>query len=222
MKRLVLIVVALAVVGGLAYGVFLFMNKKFPSISASSPNPSQSSKTISQNASGTEAGAMIPGDATLSVRTYMPPDMASSADPNDPAIKNAFIFHPFYAVTSTPKTQTTSSVPVSSKPKDLSVSNGSADFDGDGLTNDQEAKYGTDPKNADTDGDGLTDGEEVLTYHTNPLNPDTDGDGLTDGQEVHTYHTDPLKADTDGDGYSDGQEVKTGYNPLGPGKLSGH
>ncbi|MEI7512810.1 MAG: hypothetical protein WCK01_05135 [Candidatus Uhrbacteria bacterium] len=36
-----------------------------------------------------------------------------------------------------------------------------ADPDGDGLTNAQEAKYGTDPNKADTDGDGYNDGAEV-------------------------------------------------------------
>ena len=38
---------------------------------------------------------------------------------------------------------------------------GGADPDGDGLTNDQEGQYGTDPYDADTDGDGYDDGEEV-------------------------------------------------------------
>ena len=91
------------------------------------------------------------------------------------------------------------------------------DDDNDGLTNAEERRYGTDPKNPDTDGDGLTDGEEVKRYHTNPLNPDTDGDGLTDGEEVHKYHTDPTKFDTDGDGLSDGDEVfKYHTNPLNP------
>ncbi len=93
------------------------------------------------------------------------------------------------------------------------------DTDGDGLSDAEEAKLGTDPNSPDTDGDGLTDGAEVNTYHTNPLVADTDGDGLTDGDEVNVWHTDPTKADTDGDGFSDGQEVQNGFNPLGPGKL---
>ncbi len=92
---------------------------------------------------------------------------------------------------------------------------GSADPDKDGLTNDQEKEFGTDPHNPDTDGDGLSDGDEVLKYHTNPLKADTDGDGLSDGDEVLKYHTDPLKADTDGDGLSDGDEVlKYHTDPL--------
>ncbi len=73
-------------------------------------------------------------------------------------------------------------------------------------------------QNLDSDHDGLTDVEEAK-YGTDPHNPDTDGDGLSDGVEVHIWFTDPLKKDTDGDGYSDGQEVMSGYNPLGPGKL---
>jgi hypothetical protein len=71
----------------------------------------------------------------------------------------------------------------------------------------------------DSDKDGLTDEEELL-YNTNPLNPDTDGDGLSDYEEVKIYNTDPLNPDTDGDGYLDGEEVNNGYNPNGPGKLS--
>lgn len=35
------------------------------------------------------------------------------------------------------------------------------DLDNDGLSNEKEAQYGTDPKKADTDGDGYSDGEEV-------------------------------------------------------------
>lgn len=70
------------------------------------------------------------------------------------------------------------------------------DTDGDGLTDEEEAKYGTDPKKADTDGDSLTDYEEIMIWKTDPLNPDTDGDG-----------------------FSDGVEVKNGFNPLGAGKL---
>lgn len=72
----------------------------------------------------------------------------------------------------------------------------------------------------DSDHDGLTDVEEA-TYGTNPLVADTDIDGLGDYEEIKIYHTNPLLADTDGDGYLDGAEVKNGYNPNGPGKLPG-
>jgi type IV secretory pathway VirB10-like protein len=70
----------------------------------------------------------------------------------------------------------------------------------------------------DSDGDGLTDDQEAK-LGTNPHDPDTDHDGLSDGDEVNKWHTNPLKADTDGDGYLDGDEVAKGYNPLGQGKL---
>ncbi len=94
-------------------------------------------------------------------------------------------------------------------------SNDDADDDGDGLTNGEERRYGTDPNNPDTDGDGLSDGDEVKVYHTDPLKADTDGDGLTDGDEVLKYHTDPTKKDTDGDGLTDGEEVlKYHTDPL--------
>lgn len=48
--------------------------------------------------------------------------------------------------------------------------NGSADPDVDGLTNDQEATYGTNPNNPDSDGDGFLDGDEVQNGY-NPLGP---------------------------------------------------
>lgn len=89
------------------------------------------------------------------------------------------------------------------------------DSDGDGLTDDEERRIGTDPFNPDTDGDYLSDGDEVHRYNTSPNNPDTDGDGLNDGAEVMVFHTDPLMADTDGDGLNDGQEVRQyRTNPL--------
>lgn len=92
---------------------------------------------------------------------------------------------------------------------------GGFDSDGDGLSDAEEQRLGTDPNNPDTDGDGLSDGDEVNRYRTDPLKADTDGDGLTDGQEVMKYHTDPLKADTDGDGLKDGEEVlKYHTDPL--------
>jgi len=70
----------------------------------------------------------------------------------------------------------------------------------------------------DSDGDGLTD-EEELKLGTDPENSDTDNDGLFDREEVKVYKTDPLNADTDGDGYLDGEEVNHNYDPKGPGKL---
>lgn len=70
----------------------------------------------------------------------------------------------------------------------------------------------------DTDHDGVSDQEEAL-YGTDPTKVDTDNDGLTDRDEVKVFKTDPNKADTDGDGFSDGVEVRGGYDPKGPGKL---
>lgn len=112
------------------------------------------------------------------------------------------------------------------------------DTDGDGLTDAEELRLGTDPNNPDSDDDGLFDGDEVNIYMTDPLNsdtdgdwlydggeilletdpnnPDTDGDGLTDGQEYYIFETDPKNPDTDGDGVSDGDEVRNGTDPLDP------
>ncbi len=116
----------------------------------------------------------------------------------------------------------------------------SGDIDGDGLSDVDEAAYGSDPLNRDYDADGLLDGEEVYVYGTDPLNNDTDGDGLLDGEEVNqfgtsststdadgdglvdddelfVYGTAPDAFDTDGDGIGDGEEVLTfGTNPLDP------
>ena len=99
------------------------------------------------------------------------------------------------------------------------------DTDGDGLSDEDEAKYKTDPKNTDTDGDTLGDGNEVNglgvdLIKTDPAKADTDGDGLTDWEEFALYKTDPNNPDTDGDGFSDGNEAAKGYNPLGPGKIT--
>ncbi|MBP1648177.1 MAG: Peptidoglycan-associated outer membrane protein [Bacteroidetes bacterium] len=91
----------------------------------------------------------------------------------------------------------------------VSGESGSADPDGDGLTNKEEKELKTDPHKADSDGDGLTDGEEIKTYKTDALKGDSDGDMLADGEEVKTNRTDPNKADTDGDALSDGEEIQT-------------
>jgi hypothetical protein len=85
---------------------------------------------------------------------------------------------------------------------------GVMDSDGDGLSDTDEAIYGTDPFDADTDDDGLFDGTEVDmamgTGCPNPLYADSDGDGLADGVEVSAaYETDPCSTDTDEDGIPD-------------------
>lgn len=103
-------------------------------------------------------------------------------------------------------------------PVDIPPDTTCPDSDGDGLCDDEEAWYNTDPTKADTDGDGLTDGQEVKIYGTDPRNPDTDADALLDGDEIHgiqvpgaphPYRSNPLNSDTDGDGLTDGEEVRT-------------
>jgi len=56
----------------------------------------------------------------------------------------------------------------------------------------------------DTDGDGLSD-EEELVYKTDPLNPDTDGDFYYDGEEVNFWWS-PINPDP-----SPGQKRRTAY-----------
>ncbi len=68
----------------------------------------------------------------------------------------------------------------------------------------------------DSDSDGLSDDEEVV-WGTDPNNPDSDNDGLNDGEEVNVYATNPLLFDTDEDDYGDGTEILAGTDPLNPG-----
>ncbi len=106
------------------------------------------------------------------------------------------------------------------------------DTDGDGLTDETEARMCTDPNVADTDADGLPDGIEDENKNgivdrdpvtgafleTDPCVADTDGDGILDGTEDADHdgkvlkngaaflETDPRNPDTDGDGLTDGIE----------------
>jgi len=64
------------------------------------------------------------------------------------------------------------------------IINPNDDDDNDGLTNQEEADEGTDPKDPDSDDDGLDDGLEVKKIGTSPTTSDTDKDGVTDGIEV--------------------------------------
>ncbi|MFH6635807.1 Rib/alpha-like domain-containing protein, partial [Streptococcus suis] len=99
-------------------------------------------------------------------------------------------------------------------PVTVKVTDPNKDTDGDGVTDEDEKKDGTDPKNPDTDGDGVNDGDEKKDG-TDPLNPDTDGDGVKDGDEK-IDGTDPKNPDTDGDGVKDGDEKKDGTDPKNP------
>ncbi len=56
------------------------------------------------------------------------------------------------------------------------------DQDGDGLTDAEEALFGSSPNDRDTDDDGLDDLRE-FNLSLDPLDCDSDGDGLTDGLE---------------------------------------
>ncbi len=104
-----------------------------------------------------------------------------------------------------------------------------ADSDGDGLPDDEETLYGTDPVIADTDGDGFSDFFEIKVsspgHELNPLDPtdsncdaaavgvDSDKDGLMDCEEL-VKGTNRLVPDTDLDGIPDGIEFLTNTNPL--------
>ncbi|MFT5583305.1 MAG: hypothetical protein ACI9VR_000883, partial [Cognaticolwellia sp.] len=52
--------------------------------------------------------------------------------------------------------------PAATNPDDeIDDTDQSRDSDGDGLTDAEEAEWGTDPTDADTDADGYLDGEEI-------------------------------------------------------------
>ncbi|MDD5198377.1 MAG: choice-of-anchor Q domain-containing protein [Terrimicrobiaceae bacterium] len=86
-------------------------------------------------------------------------------------------------------------------PDNVTVSNPTADPDSDGLNNQAEAFYRTDPNNADTDGDGIDDGYEVA----HGMRPKDILDGLEDA---------------DGDGVPNVYEYKHGWAPFTYGRVS--
>ena len=104
-----------------------------------------------------------------------------------------------------------------------SNSKNNADFDNDGLTDQQEEQLGTERYLADTDGDGISDGIEVGDNPSQPLNHDNDkridaldsdddNDGLpTIFEKKQDYDKDGipdyLDSDSDNDGISDGEEA---------------
>ncbi|WP_437992041.1 hypothetical protein [Sorangium sp. So ce145] len=122
------------------------------------------------------------------------------------------------------------------------------DSDGDGLSDGDEERAGTDPNDADTDDDGISDGDEELWNRDtdgdgliNARDVDSDNDGLLDGTEVGQADctgpgtdarkghcvpdgdagattTDPLDADTDNGGVPDGSEDTNLNGVLDPGE----
>jgi hypothetical protein len=89
------------------------------------------------------------------------------------------------------------------------------DQDGDGLSDDEEEYYGTDPTDKDSDNDGVPDGAEGCSVAncTNPLwNVDSDGDGLINA----------LDPDSDDDGLYDGTELGLDCNLPDTDKTLGH
>jgi hypothetical protein len=87
------------------------------------------------------------------------------------------------------------------------------DRDGDGVSDRDERRAGTDPRSADSDRDGISDGRE-RRLGTDPLAADSDGDGIGDRREAGSGgKLDPTKGDTDGDGLSDAEEVAIGTDP---------
>lgn len=89
------------------------------------------------------------------------------------------------------------------------------DWDGDGLTNDQEKQLGTDPWNKDTDGDGLDDKTEVGDV-TKPK--DGDGDGKVDAIEPDNFDSD-LDGTVDAKDKNDQDGACSPTGQKGPPKL---
>lgn len=83
------------------------------------------------------------------------------------------------------------------------------DSDGDGLSDEDERLFGTDPYNPDTDGDGIIDSNDP----DGQFGVDSDGDGITDADEGF-FGTDPYNNDSDGDGLVDSEDEDT-FSPEG-------
>jgi len=94
-----------------------------------------------------------------------------------------------------------------------------SDTDNDGLTDAQEKKLGSDPKEADTDNDGINDREEIGKNIDDPLDSDADGilnilDKDDDNDNLSTRYemrigTNPLSDDSDKDSLKDNIEAKS-------------
>lgn len=164
--------------------------------------------------SSSSSEAMAPTTASPAALPTVTAELTPTEEPGSP---------PTAEPASTPEPEAPADEPVAEEPP-AEV----ADADADGLGDDVEAGFGTDPNVADSDGDGLTDGNEVNDLGTDPVNTDSDADGTIDGDEVN-LGTDPLDpaavaapvdvpstgapGDADDDGYPDDQEASLGTDP---------
>ena len=87
------------------------------------------------------------------------------------------------------------------------------DSDGDGITDAEERRNGTNPNDRDSDGDSIDDSIEP-EYGLDPSDADTDDDGVLDGEEPQwdedsdgDGEINALDADSDNDGLFDGLEL---------------
>jgi len=113
----------------------------------------------------------------------------------------------------------------------------SRDYDGDGLTDEQERGYGTNPCKADSDGDGIEDLAEEAYWinrsHDPALPPSLPNPGpyywpedegypgysmhLLPGEDLdQDYKSNIADPDADNDGVLDGRELEQGTDPAGP------
>ena len=81
-------------------------------------------------------------------------------------------------------------MPPSGRPKPAPTAPKKPDTDGDGLTDEEERRLGTNPRLKDTDFDGVMDKAEVR-LNTDPQDWDSDDDGQGDGLEIAIGRTDP-------------------------------
>ena len=79
------------------------------------------------------------------------------------------------------------------------------DDDNDGLTDLEEAAFGSDPKIVDSDNDGLTDRQEY-ELGTNPTSQDSDDDGVNDPLDQFPLDN-AEQSDNDGDGVGDNADT---------------
>ena len=128
---------------------------------------------------------LSPPDSTAAPTISTAPP-ASTSPPTAPATTSPTTTVAATTTTSPPTTAaptTTTSPPTTAAPTTVAPTvppTTPPDSDADGLTDSEEAAYGTNPGAFDTDGDGLGDGDEVLVYGLDPTDWDTDGDGIAD------------------------------------------